>query len=131
MSRIESHANCLLCGDKHPDGFHLRFRPDGAGGVTGAFRGRVELQGYDGLLHGGVIAALLDAAMTNCLFARGIEAVTGELAVRYRHPTPCEAALELSARLVGERTRLFRLEAELRRDGVIMASASAKFLRRN
>ncbi len=45
------------------------------------------LEGYGGrLLHGGVIAAALDGAMTHCLFAEGLTAVRRELIVKYKHP---------------------------------------------
>jgi len=89
------------------------------------------LQGYNGVLHGGVISSLLDAAMTHCLFHRGIEAVTAELLVRYLRPVPLDADLELSARLLSEHTPWYRLRGELRQGRETMAYARAKFLRRN
>jgi hypothetical protein len=41
-------------------------------------------QGYDGILHGGIIASPFDSAMVNCLFARGIVALTAEFKVRFK-----------------------------------------------
>jgi len=38
-------------------------------------------QGYPDQLHGGVISAVMDAAMMNCLFARGITADTARLSI--------------------------------------------------
>lgn len=80
-------------------------------------------------MHGGVIASLLDSAMTNCLFLRGIRAVTGELKVRYRHPVPCCEELLLRARILEERGSFYELKAELLLGEQVMAHAAAKFIR--
>jgi len=112
-------------------GLRLHFTADIQGRVSASFRGQWILQGYSGVLHGGVISSLLDAAMTHCLFYRGIEAVTAELTVRYLRPVPPDAKLELRAWLLSEHPPLFRLRAEVRQGRRIMAYARAKFLRRN
>ena len=106
----------------------MRFKANDDGEVTAIFKGSYLLQGYNGILHGGVIASLLDSAMTNCLFQQGVNAVTGELNVRYRHSIPCNAALELRARVASEIPPLFRMKAELLMNGKVMAHATAKFM---
>ena len=127
----QSHDQCLLCGPQNPIGLRLDFSLRGDGWVSACFTGQPQLQGYSGMLHGGVISSLLDAAMTHCLFHRSIEAVTAELLVRYLRPVPVEAALELEARVVSEATPIYRLRAELRRGGQVMAYAQAKFVLRS
>jgi len=112
-------------------GFRLNFSADAQGGVSASFSGQWLLQGYNGVLHGGVVSSLLDAAMTHCLFYRGIEAVTAELLVRYLRPVPLDTQLELSARLLSEHPPLYRLRAELKQGRQTMAYARAKFVRRN
>ena len=129
-TKSHSHSHCLLCGDKNPWSLQLQFQADCNGEVTARFKGRYALQGYDGILHGGVIASLLDSAMTNCLFQQGINALTGELRVRYRHPVPCNANLELRARVATENRPLFVVESELLKDHEVMAEATAKFMER-
>lgn len=88
------------------------------------------MQGYDTLVHGGVIAPLLDAAMTHCLFHQSIQAVTGDLRVRFLHPVACDVPLELRARLLFACPPLYQLQAELRCDGQVLAGAEGKFMRR-
>ena len=68
-------SSLLAC---HESGLGLRFEPQADGSVAAYFACAPNYQGYPGRLHGGVVSMLLDAAMTNCLFARGIQAVTGE-----------------------------------------------------
>ncbi len=73
MATLQSrlHSQCILCGADHPQGLRLAFNTDANGRVKAEFPCDRMYQGYDGYLHGGVIAALLDSAMTNCLFAHG------------------------------------------------------------
>ncbi|MFZ5427846.1 MAG: PaaI family thioesterase [Thermodesulfobacteriota bacterium] len=130
MGREHGHSRCLLCGEANPWSLRLRFEPDGQGGVTALFKSHPGLQGYRGILHGGVSASLLDAAMTHCLFHHGIEALTADLHVRYAHAIPCDAVVELKARLVSSRNPLHVLRAEISLDGRLMAWGEAKFLNR-
>ena len=76
------------------------------------------------------MAALLDAAMTHCLFHHGVAGLTAELRVRYLKPVPCDATLEARAWLARARPPLYRLSAELAQDGQVLARAEASFLRR-
>lgn len=108
----------------------MRFKANYDGEVIAQFKGHYALQGYNGILHGGVIASLLDSAMTNCLFLQGVNAVTGELNVRYRHSIPCDAELELRARVANENRPLFLMKAELLMNSKVMAHATAKFMQR-
>lgn len=88
------------------------------------------MQGYDGILHGGMICALLDAAMTHCLFSLGIPAVTGDMRVRFLRSVPCGALVELKARLVKARPPLYRVSAELSENTRVAARATATFMKR-
>ena len=81
-------------------------------------------------MHGGVIAALLDAAMTHCLFHRGIQGLTCDLKVRYAHAVPCDTDVEIRARICRETPRLYLLNAEALIDGQVMVKAEGKFLPR-
>jgi len=130
LSSRNGHAHCLLCGERNPRSLGLQFRAGDSGIVRSRFEGNLELQGYDNTLHGGVIAALLDAAMTHCLFHHSIQALTGDLHVRYLHPVPSDAALDISARIEYSKASLYRMQAEIRVSGRVMAVAEGKFMRR-
>ncbi len=127
-STIFGHSHCLMCGRSNPNSLGLSFRMEADGAVSAEFQSHDGVQGYDGIMHGGFIAALLDSAMTNCLFLNGVRALTGELRVRYRKPVQVEALLDLHAWIVSSGTRLFVLEAELCCAGEVMATARAKFM---
>ena len=121
------HGSCVMCGANNPWSLGVSFEPDGEGGVKTNFTPTLRLQGYDGMLHGGVSAALLDSAMTHCLFHRGVRAVTGELRVRYMHPVPCDEILNIKARVTEETPPLYRLKAELALGGRELVRAQATF----
>jgi uncharacterized protein (TIGR00369 family) len=124
------HAGCMVCGDvgDNPSSLRLAFSTAADGSVTASYRTHAQHQGYAGMLHGGMISTLLDAAMTHCLFARGIAAVTADLAVRFVAPVEIDRQVEVSARLIESRRRTFRLEARLTSGARLLARATARFI---
>jgi len=127
---LSGHGHCLLCGDFHPRSWQLSFEQTDDGDVRTLFVAGSDLQGYDNVLHGGVIASLLDAAMTHWLFHHGIQAMTGELRVRFLHPVACNVPVELRSRLLFSCPPLYHLRAEMRCGEQRMARAEGKFMRR-
>ncbi len=130
ISAQNGHSRCLVCGGMNPRSLNLSFLAGGDGVVKTQFKVEPELQGYDGLLHGGVIAALLDSAMTHCLFHQGVQAVTGDLHVRFVQPVVCKSTLEIQAWVLSSYPPLYRLKAEIMVDKHVMAWAEAKFMQR-
>jgi len=123
------HGHCIMCSQHNPRSLQLAFELLDDGAVSANFTGNAELQGYDGILHGGIIASLLDAAMTHCLFHHGIRAVTGDLRVRYLFSVPYDVELEIRAQLLLSRPPLYRLKAEILQQGRLAAKAEAVFMR--
>ncbi len=126
-----AHPFCVVCSGSNPYGLGLKFQLDGDGGVSTVFLAHAALEGYPGLVHGGVIASMLDGTMTNCLFAQGIVAVTGELTVRYWKPVLIGCELQLRAWIEEQHRPLYVMQAELTQGGCVKAAASAKFMERN
>lgn len=123
-----THPRCIVCGADNPRGLHVDFRPAADGGVEADFDCAPVFEGYSHRIHGGVIAALLDGAMTNCLFAHGRVAVTAELTVRYRHPVMADRRVSVRAWIRETSRNLHRMQAELAQDGRVLVTATAKFL---
>jgi uncharacterized protein (TIGR00369 family) len=126
--REKEHSQCFVCG---PDrGLGIAFSLLNDASVQATFECPETFQGYDGIIHGGVIASLLDAAMTHCLFAHGDVAVTAELCVQYKRPVIAGRPATVSARLAKDYCPLFLMEALMEQDGCLVASATGKFMRR-
>jgi len=121
------HPGCIACREPVRGGLGLSFRTRSDGSVAARFPCPSNYQGYPGRLHGGIEAMLLDAAMTHCLFARGIHAVTARLDIRYRRPVGIEKAVWVTARLVRRTKRLCVLAAEIVQEGAVRAEAEGRF----
>jgi hypothetical protein len=81
------HPHCIVCGTGNPRGLGLRFRlSDDDHRIEATFDCGETFEGYVGLVHGGIVSAVLDGAMANCLLHLGCVAHTGGLSIRFRHP---------------------------------------------
>jgi acyl-coenzyme A thioesterase PaaI-like protein len=86
-------------------------------------------EGFQNIIHGGIISTVLDEAMSKAVVLAGCEAPTGELRVRFRqHVAPGET-LQVRAWVAGRRKRLIETEATLTGAGQVeYAHAWASFL---
>ena len=75
-----------------------------------------------------IICSLLDGAMTNCLFAHELTAVTAEMTVRFRHPIATGQRATVRACLESSMKPLHMLTAEVLQNGCVMAVAKGKFV---
>ena len=76
---------CFACGTQTPRGMHLRFRQDG-NGVLAETRTDETWVGWQGLVHGGLLATLMDEAVGYAVAAIGRTGLTARLSVRYIVP---------------------------------------------
>jgi len=121
------HPHCAVCGRDNTLGLGLEFHPDENGGMTVVLSGSPQLEGYPDRLHGGIIAALFDAAMTHCLFARGLTGVTATIEVRFLQPVAANQAVSVHAQVEKQKSHLFWLTGILQQDDQLKARAKAKF----
>ena len=85
-------------------------------------------EGGPGLVHGGVLAMLLDHAMGQALFVSGHAAMTVSLDVRYRAPTPLAQPLVVRAGLERAAGRKLFVGGRVTVGGQVTVEASAVFL---
>lgn len=87
-------------------------------------------QGYDGVVHGGILASVLDDAMANCLWLQGITAVTAKMSLRYREPVPVGSRLLVYGRLLQEREKTATAEGWMtNRAGDTLVEATGTFFK--
>ena len=120
---------CFGCGEKNPIGLHLHFEPDGEKVSARKILAR-EYEGYKDIVHGGIVTLLLDEAMGN--YIQKIydkQAMTGRIEIRYRHPTPVEEELKISAWEESRRKNVLAMKATVQTpDGTVTAEATSKFV---
>ncbi len=127
-TRREAHDGCVVCDPSNVAGLGLEFAVSSEGEVRAEFHLGRYLRGYAGIAHGGVTSSVLDGALTNCLFARGIVAVTGEMTVRFRHPVRIDETAVASARVTRRQAPLSVVDAEIAQGGRVVATATGKFM---
>ena len=116
---------CFGCGKENPMGLHLTFEEQGENYIT-TFTAGPEHQGYDGIMHGGLVSTILDEVMAGSLYAKGLNAVTAKLEVRFRKPTPIGQQLTIIGKIVGKRGNMYELVGEITLpDGTITAQGKA------
>jgi hypothetical protein len=117
----------LVGGLSHPIAPQLSMALDGDSGIGEVVIGPL-FQGGPGLVHGGIIALLIDHAM-GCIAARPDRpAMTARLAIRYRRPTPLSVPLTVSVTLDRTEGRKLYLSATVKAAGAVTAEANAIFL---
>lgn len=122
------HDRCFACGSFSESGLRLDFHCHAPGEVRAAWWPDERWRSYEGTLHGGIVATLLDAAMVHALFSLGSRAVTASMDLRYHRPVRLEAAVEIEARRVSSGHGLHRMEAVLIQKSVLCARAQARFM---
>jgi acyl-coenzyme A thioesterase PaaI-like protein len=133
-NRQPSSRSCFVCGRENPVGLKVRWdqHPE-AGEIRGEVTVAEHFNGYPGVVHGGIIGALLDeTAGRTILMDGGFEdlMVTARLEVVYRRPTPTGVPLQLVGRLVRRLGTRAEAEAELcLPDGTVTARGAVVLAR--
>jgi len=122
------HPHCVVCGRKNPRGLNLHFSLTDDASAKGSFFCSKALEGYPDRVHGGVIASVLDGAMTNCLFLHGLTGVTVELNIRYKRPVDTDRIATVRGWIERSSSLLHILKAELVQGNEVKATASGKFM---
>jgi len=128
MKALEDDGCCFVCGRDNPAGLGVEFKKTERGAVAD-FAAPGTLQGYRGIVHGGIIALLLDEASVKAVVLRGIKAVTAELNLRFRNPLQVGERVRVHADITDVRRTVYHVEGEIRReDGELIAASRAKLL---
>lgn len=122
---------CFACGKDNPIGLKLNFQQVGDH-VQADFTPEANHQGYQGIMHGGLVTTLLDEAMAKVLNLRGIHAVTATLEVKFRNPVPIGEPLRILGEMVEERPRRCAIKASVQNaEGKVLAEANSIFIKVN
>jgi acyl-coenzyme A thioesterase PaaI-like protein len=132
----ESHAlkkqpnslNCFVCGTENPCGLHLKFYSNGPGEVTADYTVPEQYQGYPGVVHGGIVAAMLDevAGRTHMEGDPPRFMYTARLELRYRRNVPVGQPLRLVGQAGKSKVRSAAASAMIYdQEGTLLAEAEA------
>ena len=122
--------HCFGCGGGNDRGMQLTFEQDDATRrIRGSFRIGATYQGGTGMVHGGIIAMLLDEVMAKVSRFAQDSAVTGELTVKYLKPVPVDKDIVVEGWEVERSGRNIFREGEIRdASGVVLAKGRGHFI---
>ena len=124
---VDDHF-CFACGADNKEGLDLHWVVEGK--TTHAlFTPQRKFQGWRGIVHGGIIATLLDEAMTRLAWIACGAAMTAEMTVRFLRPAKIDEKIFVYGEIVKENRKLVEMRALLtkdRSDGPLIARATGK-----
>ena len=128
---LEDDGMCFCCGPKNTIGFKLEFEMTLDRRMRTVWTPRQEHHGFKNIVHGGLVATVLDEVMIRLLYALGIHAVTAELHTKLIRPFRAGTPYRFEGRLVEDKGRLVTTEAEAfdAETGERVAAGSAKCVR--
>ncbi len=121
---------CFVCGQENSGGLQARFRIDPeAGWAECRLSIQATFQGWQGVVHGGIVSALLDEVAIQACRGTKEDLLTAELQVRFRKPVPVDVEVTVRGTIRERRGRIFVVDSELEIDGVSHAAATVKVVR--
>ena len=136
QERFAPRGICFGCGPENPLGLGIRSYVEGDV-VRATFKPQKHHQGFEGMMNGGIIGALLDCHM-NWTAAWGLMklagspeppcTVTGSYEVKFFAPTPVDKPLEVIASVVEISPRKATIKASLEADGVATSAGHGVFI---
>ena len=128
---VRDDHNCFGCGATNPWGLHLTFFAEPNGAVYAYWTPALNHQGYEGIVHGGIISTVFDEVMAWAITNAGIWAVTGRLNANFRKPVEIGVPTVARAEIVSIQSRTVDVKATIKRDSddLRLADATGVFVR--
>ncbi len=129
--KFETYGNCFVCGENNPGGLRLNFEIDKEQKtLKTTFVASPTFQGWDGIVHGGMICTLLDEAMAKLVYELGYQAVTATLEVKFKKPAPILEPLLVYGEIMEVSKRLIKARSSVaKEDRTILAVGTSTFVK--
>lgn len=132
MQELEYH-NCFVCGKDNPIGMKLEF-DYGEGTASCIWETKVNYEGYPDIIHGGIVATILDEVMAKAILGGNREAVTAEMTVKYLKPAKVNQKYKVFGRIISQKKRIIECSSyicDLENEDYVIANAFAKYYQVN
>lgn len=134
LERQPSSRSCFVCGRDNDISLKMRWVNDREHDrVVANVTVPEHFNGYPGVVHGGVVAAMLDETAGRSVFLRARDdnfMVTLKLETSYRRPTPTNQPLTVIGRCIDFKPTRAKVAAEIQlEDGTVTARCEAIVVR--
>lgn len=125
----DRYDTCFGCGSANPIGLHLDgFTVDGTD-VIAPFAPRADFTGFEGTLHGGIVATALDEISAwSAMFTHGVLVFTAKLDIRYRSQAGSADQFEMRGTVLERRGRRLKIAGQMNRGGSVVAESNGLFI---
>ncbi|HOJ59939.1 MAG TPA: PaaI family thioesterase [bacterium] len=126
---LPRYSECFVCGRNNATGLDVTFYYR-HGRIEAGFTPKKEHAGYRDIVHGGVLAALLDEIMGwTAVVSRPVMCMAVEIAVRYKTSAKAGERLLAYGELVADKKRLILARGAIEReDGTVLCVGEGKFM---
>ena len=129
IPKLQGHY-CFACGTDNPIGLNLQFYQVGESVCADIAIDKV-YEGWEGIVHGGIVSTLLDEIMSwTILYRKRVFIVTRSMSVKYIRPIMIGTPLVISGKITDTLTKpRIGAEAEIRdREGGLLVKGSGEFV---
>jgi len=125
---LQINNYCFVCGKENPKGLKANFTFSNGKAKAEMILDN-EYQGYSGIIHGGIIAALLDEACAYAGISLGYYTVTAEMKIRYRKILKVGEKIIIEASAEQIKSKLIQAKAQIKDSkNIIIAEAEGKLI---
>jgi acyl-coenzyme A thioesterase PaaI-like protein len=130
VMEYDNDQMCFVCGKRNGEGLQLDFELVGEGGIRTEFTPPKRYQGWKDIVHGGIIATILDEVMVNAAYLRKIVAVSAKLEIKLRKPAAVGERLIFHGRIVRQGAKTLNVKAWAEQEnGDVVAEATGLLMK--
>lgn len=121
---------CFVCGKENTHGLQMDFYNDPIK-VWATFIPQDHHQSWPGIVHGGILSAVLDETMARVAFIYDKWVQTGKLELKFRKPAPLGQQLLVEAELIRDAGRAMEIKGSIKSvlSHEVLVEASGLFMR--
>jgi len=121
---------CFVCGKRNGDGLQLDFELVGEDGIRTEVTPPKRYQGWKDIVHGGIIATILDEVMVNAAYLRKIVAVSAKLEIKLRRPAAVGERLIFHGQILKQGAKTLDVKAWAEQEnGDVVAEATGLLMK--
>lgn len=129
MKKALEYNNCFVCGKDSKTGLKIDFEII-ENGARAVYTPTSEFEGFRGIVHGGILCALLDEIMWKSVNGNtGALTVTARMEVKFKQPARIGETLNIEGSISGQKKRFFETKGVIYGpQGTVLAEATGLFV---